>query len=221
MVTHSLPGPVTGDRLSLRASGQSVVRVGDVAPGTPAAPIWDAAERLERYACEWMNRGGDSPADLAAALDGLEEVAERLQSVLGSVTAEIERRYADGCLEGGDHVGLAAQGGQADEAARTLHRRIYAMRHAMTGAAAALPPARPGTVPPHIASPMDGKTLAEVRAELGDEVFMQRQVGKTRPGDDRQTTALARILTWMHVKGASVYDAPAHAKTDAAARLTG
>lgn len=60
-----------------------------------------------------------------------------------------------------------------------------------------------------------------MREELGDEVFLQRQVRKTRPGDDRRAQALQRIVQWMHHRGASVYDAPAHAKTDAAARLSG
>ncbi|MFC3985195.1 hypothetical protein [Streptosporangium jomthongense] len=217
--THSLPGPVPEARLSLRASGRSVVRAKDVVPGTPAAALWDAAEDLETYACDWMSRGGDSPADLAAALDGLAEVADRLQGAIRAVGGEIARRYERQSLTGGHREEVAVEAGHADEAARTLRRHLEGLRKALTGATAVLPPATPGTVPPHVSAPLDGATLARVREALGDEVFAQRHITKTMPGDERRTAALERIVQWMHARGASVYDAPAHAKTDPATRL--
>lgn len=219
--THSLPGPVPETRLSLRASGRSVVRAGDVVPGTPAAPIWKAAEDLERYTCDWMSRGGDAPADLAAALDGLAEVADRLQGAISAVSAEVARRYERQSLAGGHREEAAVEAGHADEAARTLRQHLAGLRQAVSGATAVLPLAVPGTVPPHVSTPLDGATLARVREALGEEVFAQRHISKVEPGDERRTAALERIVQWMHARGASVYDASAHAKTDAAARLSG
>ncbi|MEU7457517.1 hypothetical protein [Streptosporangium roseum] len=220
-VTHSLPGPVPAERLASRTSGPGTTKAADVVAGTPAGPVWQAGQALERYTSDWMNRGGDSPADLAATLDGLGALAAQLHSAVAAVVAETGRRLHTGSLTGVDLDRLEAARDQAAELLGPLEARIRQTRLALTGATAALPPAAPGTVPPNVAGPLDGKTLAEIRAELGDEVFTQRHIGKTRPTDERRADALERIVQWMHARGDAVYDAPAHAKTDPAARLSG
>jgi len=101
-VRQCLPGPVPAWHLSMHAEGRDVRRAQDVVPGTPAAPVWDAAGNLNRYACGWMDRHGDSPADLATALEGLAEVADQLASVTAQVFGEITRRIEDGTLAGAD-----------------------------------------------------------------------------------------------------------------------
>lgn len=227
-VRHLLPGPVPEWSLCLFAEGRDVRRARDVVPGTPAAPIFDAAATLNTYACGWMDRHGDSPADLAAALDGLDELATQLASVTSQILGEVTRRIETGTLDGADAARLAAARERATAVLEepshqgwiTNHLRgvFGEARDALTGATAKLPGGPLGIrIPGRLTRQVAGKTAAQVRDELGNEVFLQRQVGKTRPTDYSRADMLERILTWMHATGAASYDPAAHAATDPAA----
>jgi len=227
LARHLLPGPVPAWHLCLHAEGQDVRKARDVVPGTPAAPIFDAAATLNTYACGWMDRRGDSPADLAAALDGLAELADELASVTGQVLGELARRIEAGILDGADGDALAgvrasALGvpGEHDPRGWTvnhLRRVFYEARAAIAGATAALPDSGSAPIPVTLARQMAGKTPAQIRGELGQEMFYQRQVGKTRPTDYGRAEALERILTWIHATAAASYDPSAHTAADPAA----
>jgi hypothetical protein len=233
LARHLLPGPVPDWHLCLYAEGREVRKARDVVPGTPAAPVFDAAATLNTYACGWMDRRGDSPADLAAALDGLAELADQLASVTGQVLGELTRRIDEGTLDGADAAGLAAARAAAlgvlDEPSgrggtiNHLYRAVHQARAAITAAAAKLPdPDYTGTrIPATLARQMAGKTPAQIRGELGQEMFYQRQRSKTRPTDYGRAEALERILTWMHATGAASYDPAAHAAADPAASRGG
>lgn len=227
-VRHCLPGPVPAWHLSLHAEGINVRKAQDVVPGTPAAPIWDAAGTLNGYACGWMDRHGDSPGDLAAALEGLAELADQLASVTSQVLGEVTRRAEEGTLDGtaAEQVAAArdrALGVLADQDNDTgggnhLRAAFWAARAALTGGHAQLPPAGE-RISLSAARQMAGKTTAQIRAELGNEMFYQRQRSKTRPTDYARAASIERILTWMHCSGAASYDPAAHAGDDPAAAL--
>ena len=223
---YLLPGAVPVWHLSLSAEGHDVRRARDAVPGTPAAPVFDAAAALNTYACGWMDRRGDSPADLAIALDGLAELAGQLASVTGQVLGELTRRIEAGTLDGADADALARVRERAlgvleerDPGGWTVNhlRRIFhEARRAVAGAAATLPDSAGTQIPATLTRQMAGKTPAQVRDGLGEEMFYQRQRGKTRPTDYGRAEALERILTWMHATGAATYDPAAHAAADPA-----
>ncbi len=228
LARHCLPGPVPAWHLCLYAEGRDVRKARDVVPGTPAAPVFDAAATLSAYACGWMDRRGDSPADLAAALDGLAELAEQLASVTRQVLAELARRAEAGTLDGADGAALASARDSAlgvlDEhdprgwTVNHLRGMFQQARAALAGATAALPDSGGARIPVTLARQMAGKTAAQIRGELGHEMFYQRQRSKTRPTNYGRAEALERILTWLHAVGAASYDPAAHAAADPAAR---
>ncbi|MDT7789569.1 MAG: hypothetical protein QOF58_7988 [Pseudonocardiales bacterium] len=226
-IRHNLPGPVPDWHLSAHATGINVRKAGDIAPGTPATPIWQAHDQLSRYLSGWMYRGGDSPADLAIALDGLSELADALPAAVEAICREIEQRSASGQLHGVDQTRLAkaqarftAMTAELNEEnhGRRNHLRgaIGEIRRAVTGAAPVLP-AKPGmrAALERIAPRFNGRTAIQIRAELGKEAFAQRQVSKTRAANYDRQDLIARMLTWMHVTGATTYDATAHLAAEA------
>jgi hypothetical protein len=220
-VRHCLPGPVPDWELSMHARGKFVRKSGDIVPGTPAAPVFDAAARLEAYASGWANRPGDSPADLAAALDGLSEVVREFTEASTQLLREITRRAGNGTLSGVDAAQLAAArekltamldapvpgGGSTNHLNNTLRDAA----EAITGAAARPRPDAPH-VPATLARKLAGKTPAQVRDELGTERFVQRHVSKVRPADYTRADHLETVATWMHATGAAAYDPDAHAQ---------
>lgn len=219
-VRHCLPGPVPSWHLTANSEGRDVRRARDVVPGTPAAPIWDSASRLYGYACGWMDRPGDSPADLAAALDGLEELATTFADVTGQLLGEIARRIEDGTLDGTDAARLAGARASLDQVLadpagegwtrNRLRGAIGQARAAITGATAR-PAAGTPAPPAGLARQMAGKAPVQVRDEAGKERFYQRQRSRTRPTDYTRADHLEAILTWMHATGAAAYDPAAHA----------
>jgi hypothetical protein len=218
---HCLPGPVPDWHLSRNARGMYVRRAGDIVPGTPAAPLFDAAGRIEAYASGWAERPGDSPADLAAALDGFSEVVSVLTEASTQLLREIARRAANGTLSGVDAAQLAAArekltavldapvpgGGSTNH----LNSALRDAAGAITGASARPRPDAP-PVPGHLARKLAGKTAAQVREELGSERFVQRQVSRVRPGDYTRADHLEAVATWMHATGAAAYDPGAHSR---------
>jgi hypothetical protein len=220
-VRHCLPGPVPDWHLSMRASGKYVRRSGDIVPGTPAAPVFDAAACLEAYASGWAERPGDSPADLAAALDGLSEVVRGLTAASTQVLREIARRAGNGTLSGIDAAQLADASEKLtvmlDEpvpgggTTNHLNNVLRDAAEAITGAVARPRPDAP-PVPAPLARKLAGKTAAQVREELGSERFVQRQVSRVRPGDYTRADHLEAVATWMHATGAAAYDPGAHAR---------
>jgi len=106
---------------------------------------------------------------------------------------------------------MAAMVAAAADSSRVTRRRA--------GAAAKLPDGGGDRIPTTLARQMTGKTAAQVRDELGSEMFYQRQRGKTRPENYDRAAALERILTWMHATGAATYDPAAHAAGDPAGPL--
>lgn len=216
-VRHLLPGPVPATRLTYTAHGRDLVKAGDVVPGTPAAPIWDAHRTLNTYACEWMDRAGDTPADLAAALEGCREVLDEVQGVAAGVLDEIDRRARRGTLTGADTAALDTARAALDrENVRPLLQALAAARTALDGAAAELPNPAGVRVPDRIARQMTGRTAAQIRHEHGLEVFTNRHIGKVTAPDHNRADALARILDWMHATGRTAYDPTEHAADDPA-----
>ncbi|WP_306358961.1 MULTISPECIES: hypothetical protein [unclassified Nocardia] len=218
-VRHLLPGPAvpTTRLVPPGVSGLDTAKATDVVPGTPAEPIWEAQRVLSRYGCGWMFRAGDSPADLAAALDGCDRLFDDLVGAIGTVLGEIARRDDDGTLTGVDRDALDRARAVTDFKKTSRFRAaLRSAREAITGARAALPKPRGGRVPEALARKMHGRTSAQIRHALGEEVFINRQIGKTREPNYTRADALARILAWMHATGATVYDQAAHATADPA-----
>ncbi|MFI0453673.1 hypothetical protein [Actinomadura sp. 6N118] len=89
-------------------------------------------------------------------------------------------------------------------------------RAEMDGAVAQLPTPRGVRVPDRLAHTMAGRTAAQVRHELGNEAFTNRHIGKVTSPDERRAAALARIMAWMHARGADTYNPETHARDDAA-----
>ncbi|SFW12902.1 hypothetical protein [Amycolatopsis australiensis] len=220
---YSLPGAVPTWTLSAYAEGRNVHRARDVVPATPAAPVWAAHEGLYRYASDWMNRRGDSPADLAAALDGLKEVAGMLPDVAEQIVDEVTARLERGRLTGVDRerftaaaatlTGLLAKptgdGGRVNQ----LGRALWQMRRALTGAAVTTRSDADAQFSPSLRRECEGKTAVELRKLLGEEMFLQRQRSRVRPGVYDRAEQLEAMLTWMHATGANTYSATRHAAT--------
>jgi hypothetical protein len=216
--TDSLPGPIPDTQLTARSEGRSVVRAGDVVPGTPAAPIWDAEHALSAYNGDWMDRTGDSPADLAAALDGLRELQATFHDAIGGVLGELVRRVQAGTLivDGDQAQELKRTADGADVQMSQLRTTLFRAREATIGAKAALPAPAGVRVSATLSRPFAGKTLGDIRHALGQEVFVQRHRSKTRETDDSRVDALQRILDWMHAHDRTRYDPAEHAATDPA-----
>lgn len=226
-VRHLLRGLPGATRLRARSQGRLVVRAGDVVPGTPSEPIWNAERELTAYTGDWMDRAGDSPADLAAAIDGLTELARSVSDVAMSVSRELRRRAANGTLIGVDaelltqaHDRLEGVLTPTDDPDAGSYYRIaeplVELRDTLDAAAAALPAPDGVRVTDPLAKTMAGKTAAQIRHELGHETFLQRHRSKTRPGDYTRADALDRILTWMHTQNRETYQPEVHARHDVA-----
>lgn len=190
-------------------------------PGTPAALVWEAQRSLNVYNCQWRERGGDSPGDLAAAADGLTELARELASAASSVLSEVERRAEDGSLSGVDRERLVSTRGRVAAllfkpgedgfgAVNEVRNAMSALRGVLAGTAPALPSSGGQRVPASLARSMAGRTVAELRAELGSEVFLQRQRSKTRMPEYARADALQRMVQWCHAAGRDIYDPAVH-----------
>ncbi|MFH8410433.1 hypothetical protein ACH4FX_37505 [Streptomyces sp. NPDC018019] len=219
-VTANLQGPVPEKRFSARASGRDLQPAFPAVDTTPAAAVWQAERTLYRAVCQHWESPGDTPADLAASLDGLEDLADTFTSACTHTLDEVRRRIDDGLLVGVDETAF-------DQAADTVRAQLgiqegyvaklaYALsqaRTAMNGAAAALPRTLPGQVPAALTRTgraLDGKPLAHVRDQLGSERHLQRLRSKTRMPEYRQGDAIERVLHWMHAAGAGTYDHARH-----------
>lgn len=62
--------------------------------------------------CGWMYRRSDSPADLATAVDGLQELASAFATAASEVTDEIQRRIQAGTVAGVDEAKLTKAPGR-------------------------------------------------------------------------------------------------------------
>jgi len=212
-VTTHLVGPVPEGKFSVH--GYQGNPAGPAVRGTPAAPAWDARDRLNALMCQHWEAAGDTPADLAATVEGLSHAAAELGSACSSTLDELDRRIGDGRLlvEDADAFTEAAQQarGQAEHfEARPLAR----VRTALTGARAALPgqPWRRG-MPPAVRAVLkrlEGQHLAQIRYQLGDERHLNKQISKTRPTDYSREDVLGRVVAWMHAQNTIVYDQTAH-----------
>jgi hypothetical protein len=219
-IRFCLPGAVTEISLTAHARGKFVRPARDVVPGTPAAAVWDAHARLHDYVCGWMDRRGDSPADLAAAVDGLDELADVFATAVGQVAGEIQRRVKAGTLTGVDQAKFTEAAaeltamldapGDDEDSGRVNHlsRPFYRLRQALVGAKATL-----GPTPLHstvFGRKYAGKTPVELRNELGNERFTNRQIEKTTLANHRKADVLEAMLAWMHATGADTYDPDRH-----------
>ncbi|NKY53930.1 hypothetical protein [Nocardia vermiculata] len=217
-VRHLLPGPVpTTQLVPPGTSGMNTAKATDIVPGTPAESIWEAQHVLNRYGCDWMYRAGDSPADLAAALDGCNRLFDDLIGTIATVLDEIARRDDEGTLTGVDRAAIDQARAVTDfSKLGKLRSALRSARAAITGARAELPKPRGGRVSDALARTMHGRTNAQIRNALGEEVFINRQIGKVTAPNYTRADALARIMAWMHATGATVYDQAAHTTTDPA-----
>ncbi|MEU7222342.1 hypothetical protein [Streptomyces chrestomyceticus] len=218
-VTANLLGPMTEKRFSARASGRDLQPAFPAVDKTPAAAVWQAERTLYRAVCQHWEAPGDTPADLAASLDGLEDLADTFTSACTHTLGEVRRRIDEGLLVGVDEMAF-------DQAAGTVREQLgieegyvpklaYALfqaRTAMTGAAAALPGTL-GQVPAALTRTgraLDGKPLAHVRDQLGSERHLQRLRSKTRMPEYDKADAIRRVLHWMHAASAGTYNHARH-----------
>ncbi|MGZ0153704.1 hypothetical protein ACXJJ3_42010 (plasmid) [Kribbella sp. WER1] len=213
-----LRGKPGRSRLRAYARGRDVVPAGDVVPGTPAEPIWNAHRALSAYSAGWMDRAGDSPADLAAAVDGLVELAQTFSGVASTLCTEIRSRIDASILTGVDadrfnaaaEQLLAAVGPEHPDGGRTnqLASALSAVRDSLDDAEATVVAAPVGVrVPDRLARSLHGRSAAQIRDELGKENFVQRQHSRVDPGSNyTRADHLVRVLTWMHAANAERYD---------------
>ncbi|WP_228773855.1 hypothetical protein [Streptomyces sp. VN1] len=145
-IAAQLLGPVPEKRYSARASGRSVQRALPAVADTPAAAVWTAERALYGYVCQHWEAPGDTPADLAAAVDGLGELADTFTSACIDVLGEIRRRLEEGLLVDVDEgaftesaAAVRAQLGLEPERVPKLAYALSRVRQAVTGARAALP----------------------------------------------------------------------------------
>ncbi|MFD3889981.1 hypothetical protein [Streptomyces microflavus] len=233
-IAAQLLGPVPEKRYSARASGRSVQRALPAVADTPAAAVWAAERALYGYVCQHWETPGDTAADLAAAVDGLDELADTFTSACTYVLGEIRRRMEEGLLVGVDEeaftesvAAVRVQLGIEPERVPKLAYALSRVRQAMTGARAALPAAAGGTravdalAQARALGALDGKTLPEVRRELGTERHWQRQRSKTRMPDYTAADWLRRAMLWMHAAGVNVYDHGAHLAAEREPELSG
>ncbi|MFJ8388612.1 hypothetical protein ACIQ9Q_29625 [Streptomyces sp. NPDC094438] len=222
-VTTQLLGPVPEKRYSARASGRSVQRALPAVTDTPAGAVWEAERALHGFVCQHWEAPGDTPADLAAAVDGLDELADTFTSACTYTLGEIKRRLDEGLLVDVDEPAFAEAAAAVREQLGIEPDRVpklaYALsrvRQAMTGGRAALPSvigdARAFDAPAQARAlgALDGKTLTEVRRELGRERHWQRHRSKTRMPDYTAADWLRRAMHWMHAAGVNAYDHGTH-----------
>lgn len=232
-VRASLTGPVplngfvaTGDRNPARPAVE----------GTPAAVVWRAQKELERYGGQHWDRPGDSAADLAATLDGLAALTDQLTGATSAVLHEIEQRIADGRLTGvdaaafGEAIAEAREvrdeefgGYQPGPAHGTIRHVLAQARRRLVGARSALPTG-PGRFTPRgvaVLRGLDGRSLIEMRAKLGDERHLNKQITKTTSTDYGPEDALYRALAWMHATDAVTYDHARHLDDEQAGASAG
>lgn len=221
-VRTNLVGPVPQQRFSARFDRNPALPAVD---GTPAAAVWRAYRELNRYAFQGWARPGDSAADLAATLDGLQELAEEFARVTTAVLGEIEQRLADGRLAGVDAAGFrdaiaetrdvpaddGLGGHYAGPAYGTVSALLQQARALLVGARSALPPgAAPNPRAAGILARLDGASLTDVREKLGEELHLVKQLARTGSADYTRCDALARALQWMHAADAVTYDHRQH-----------
>ncbi|MFJ5645814.1 hypothetical protein [Streptomyces sp. NPDC093223] len=222
-VTTQLTGPVPEKRYSARAYGRSIQRALPAVAGTPAGAVWEAERSLYAFICQHWETPGDTPADLAAVLDGLGELADTFTSACTSTLAEIGRRLDDGLLVDMDRAAFTAaaaavrdQLGVKEGRVGKLPYTLSSVGRTMSGARAALPSAlddnRAFDALAHarVLGALDGKQLTQIRAELGRERHWQRVRSKTRPADYTAADWLRRAVLWMHAAGAGTYNHGEH-----------
>ncbi|MFE4264475.1 hypothetical protein [Streptomyces sp. NPDC056883] len=221
-VTTQLLGPVPEKRYSARASGKSVQRALPAVADTPAAAVWQAERALSGYVCQHWEAPGDTPADLAAAVDGLGELADTFTGACTSTLGEIRRRLDEGLLVGIDvpaftaaEASVCAQLGIEEDRLPELVYGLSRVRWAMDGARAALPRAMDGEefdalAQARVLGALDGKPLLAVRRDLGLERHWQRHRSKTRVPDYTAVDWLMRAVHWMHAAGVGAYNHRAH-----------
>ncbi|WP_330269947.1 hypothetical protein [Streptomyces griseorubiginosus] len=233
-IATQLLGPVPEKRYSARASGRSVQRALPAVAGTPAAAVWTAERALYGYVCQHWEAPGDTPADLAAAVDGLDELADTFTSACTFTLDEIRRRMAEGLLVDVDEdafdeaaAAVREQLGIEPERVPKLAYALSRVRQAMTGARAALPAASgdarsfDALAQARALGALDGKTLPEVRRELGRERHWQRHRSKTRMPDYTAADWLRRAMHWMHAAGVTAYDHGTHLAAERHPELSG
>lgn len=212
-VTTSLVGPVPEKTFSVH--GYQGNPAGPAVRGTPAAPAWEAGDRLSALTCQHWEAGGDTPADLAATVEGLSHAAAQLSEACSATLHELDRRIGDGRLVVEDAEKFTEAAQQAREQAKQFTSwPLNDVRRALAGARAALPgqPWRRG-MPPAVRSvlrQLDGKQLAQIRYQLGDERHLNKQISKTRPTDYSREDVMQRALAWMHAHNVTVYDQTVH-----------
>ncbi|MEU6618972.1 hypothetical protein [Streptomyces parvus] len=222
-VTTQLTGPVPEKRYSARAHGRSIQRALPAVAGTPAGAVWEAERSLYASVCQHWETPGDTLADLAAALDGLGELADTFTSACTSILDEIGRRLDDGLLVGVDRAAFTAaaaavrdQLGIEEGRVGKLPYALASVRRTVAGARAALPStldddrAFDALAHARVLGALDGKPLTQIRAELGRERHWQRVRSKTRPADYTAADWLRRAVHWMHAAGAGTYNHGAH-----------
>ncbi|GHH54643.1 hypothetical protein [Streptomyces candidus] len=233
-VTTQLLGPVPEKRYSARASGKSVQRALPAVKDTPAAAVWEAERSLSAFVCQHWEAPGDTPADLAAAVDGLDELADTFTSACTSTLGEIKRRLDEGLLVGVDEpafndaaAAVRAQLGIEPDRVPRLAYALSRVRGAMAGARAAMPTALDddhafdALARTRVLGALDGKSLTVVRRELGSERHWQRQRSKTRVPDYTAADWLNRAMHWMHAAGAGAYNHGAHLAAERHPRSSG
>jgi hypothetical protein len=212
-VRYQLPGPVPDTRLAAHTGA------GKVMAGTPAEAVWQADKQLTSYVSDWMDRPGDTPADLAAALDGLIALSQTLADAAAQVCREIRRRRRDGRLvDVDDRFDEAVEqlNGLVNEHEEQSGARMNHLAGALHQARTAIDGAHAATVTPatavgvRLAAKLDGTPMAAIRAKLGEELFMHRQIERVHAADTSHAAQLVAILDWMQATGVDRYDAHAH-----------
>lgn len=212
--TH-LVGPVPERLFSVH--GYQGNPAGPAVRATPAAAVWDARSRLNAYLCQHWEQAGDTPADLAATVEGLSRTAGELTSACRMVLDELDRRTDDGVLVVKDvaeyTVAVQEARMEIDNNGSSALERV---RWTLSGAQAALgsqPRRQPAFAARSFLTTLNGKSLAHMRCMLGDERHLSKQISKTRPVDERRVEALQDAILWMHATHATVYDASAHLRS--------
>lgn len=233
-VTAQLTGPVPEKRYSARAFGRSIQRALPAVAGTPAVAVWEAERSLHAFVCQHWETPGDTPADLAAVLDGLGELADTFTSACTDTLAEIGRRLDDGLLVEVDRASFTTaaaavrnQLGIEEGRVAKLPYVLSSVRRTVAGARAALPSALDGDrafdalAHARVLGVLDGKPLTQIRADLGRERHWQRVRSKTRPADYTAADWLRRAVHWMHAAGAGTYNHGAHLAAERSPRRSG